>query len=255
MIPTYRCSPAVSSSMSHQSHIQPSSSSSYPPDDPHHDQSLNRLQTSYHQDMIPDADQWKKEDKNDQVKEGSSKWKPSKMRMMVREQSKQRFEDHHHHQKPLSSSSLSSSTDHNNMCNRACSSDQTSHIGVRVCADCQTTKTPLWRSGPTGPKSLCNACGIRQRKARLAMAAAASAPVRENKVQKKQEKKPLLKKKKKKKRKLGVVKPCGGRKKPVLEDFATRLSKSLSAQQVLFPQDEKEAAILLMALSCGLVRG
>ncbi|KAG9137464.1 hypothetical protein Leryth_019888 [Lithospermum erythrorhizon] len=34
--------------------------------------------------------------------------------------------------------------------------------------DCNTTKTPLWRSGPKGPKSLCNACGIRQRKARRA---------------------------------------------------------------------------------------
>ncbi|KAF2285146.1 hypothetical protein GH714_038821 [Hevea brasiliensis] len=46
---------------------------------------------------------------------------------------------------------------------------------IRVCADCNTTKTPLWRSGPRGPKSLCNACGIRQRKARRAMAAAQAA--------------------------------------------------------------------------------
>lgn len=45
---------------------------------------------------------------------------------------------------------------------------------IRVCSDCNTTKTPLWRSGPRGPKSLCNACGIRQRKARRAMAAAAA---------------------------------------------------------------------------------
>ncbi|XP_008800908.2 GATA transcription factor 16-like [Phoenix dactylifera] len=36
----------------------------------------------------------------------------------------------------------------------------------RVCADCRTSKTPLWRSGPSGPKSLCNACGIRYRKRR-----------------------------------------------------------------------------------------
>ncbi|KAG8094568.1 hypothetical protein GUJ93_ZPchr0012g20289 [Zizania palustris] len=42
---------------------------------------------------------------------------------------------------------------------------------IRVCSDCNTTKTPLWRSGPYGPKSLCNACGIRQRKARRAMMA------------------------------------------------------------------------------------
>lgn len=26
------------------------------------------------------------------------------------------------------------------------------HNGVRVCSDCNTTTTPLWRSGPQGPK-------------------------------------------------------------------------------------------------------
>ncbi|KAK6913732.1 Zinc finger, GATA-type [Dillenia turbinata] len=36
----------------------------------------------------------------------------------------------------------------------------------KTCADCGTSKTPLWRSGPAGPKSLCNACGIRSRKKR-----------------------------------------------------------------------------------------
>ncbi|CAD5190753.1 unnamed protein product [Musa acuminata subsp. malaccensis] len=35
---------------------------------------------------------------------------------------------------------------------------------LKCCADCRTTKTPLWRAGPSGPKSLCNACGIRYRK-------------------------------------------------------------------------------------------
>lgn len=37
----------------------------------------------------------------------------------------------------------------------------------KFCADCKTTKTPLWRGGPSGPKSLCNACGIRYRKRRI----------------------------------------------------------------------------------------
>ncbi|KAI7749742.1 hypothetical protein M8C21_015597 [Ambrosia artemisiifolia] len=37
---------------------------------------------------------------------------------------------------------------------------------IKTCADCGTTKTPLWRGGPAGPKSLCNACGIRSRKKR-----------------------------------------------------------------------------------------
>nr|CAD1829838.1 unnamed protein product [Ananas comosus var. bracteatus] len=37
----------------------------------------------------------------------------------------------------------------------------------RCCADCRTTKTPLWRGGPSVPRcSLCNACGIRYRKRR-----------------------------------------------------------------------------------------
>ncbi|KAL5782196.1 hypothetical protein ACOSP7_007225 [Xanthoceras sorbifolium] len=39
----------------------------------------------------------------------------------------------------------------------------------KTCADCGTTKTPLWRGGPAGPKSLCNACGIRSRKKRRAV--------------------------------------------------------------------------------------
>lgn len=36
----------------------------------------------------------------------------------------------------------------------------------RACTLCGTAKTPLWRSGPEGPKSLCNACGIRAKKNR-----------------------------------------------------------------------------------------
>eukprot|EP01088_Endostelium_zonatum_P004959 TRINITY_DN16353_c0_g1_i1.p1 TRINITY_DN16353_c0_g1~~TRINITY_DN16353_c0_g1_i1.p1 ORF type:complete len:226 (-),score=46.42 TRINITY_DN16353_c0_g1_i1:10-687(-) len=30
-----------------------------------------------------------------------------------------------------------------------------------VCYHCETTDTPTWRRGPAGPKTLCNACGIR----------------------------------------------------------------------------------------------
>ncbi|XWS14152.1 hypothetical protein CRYUN_Cryun36dG0099100 [Craigia yunnanensis] len=40
---------------------------------------------------------------------------------------------------------------------------------MKTCADCGTSKTPLWRGGPAGPKSLCNACGIRSRKKRRAI--------------------------------------------------------------------------------------
>ncbi|XVF62036.1 hypothetical protein PTKIN_Ptkin08bG0184800 [Pterospermum kingtungense] len=46
---------------------------------------------------------------------------------------------------------------------------------ARRCANCDTTSTPLWRNGPRGPKSLCNACGIRFKKEeRRATAANAS---------------------------------------------------------------------------------
>lgn len=48
-----------------------------------------------------------------------------------------RIRDHHHHH---STSNTNTSPNNNN------------NITVRVCADCHTTKTPLWRSGPTGPK-------------------------------------------------------------------------------------------------------
>lgn len=40
------------------------------------------------------------------------------------------------------------------------------HTILKACTLCGTTKTPMWRSGPQGPKSLCNACGIRFKKYR-----------------------------------------------------------------------------------------
>lgn len=33
-----------------------------------------------------------------------------------------------------------------------------------TCVHCGATETPLWRAGPAGPKTLCNACGVRWRK-------------------------------------------------------------------------------------------
>ncbi|XP_071732925.1 GATA transcription factor 8-like [Rutidosis leptorrhynchoides] len=39
--------------------------------------------------------------------------------------------------------------------------------GVRKCMHCEITKTPQWRAGPMGPKSLCNACGVRYKSGRL----------------------------------------------------------------------------------------
>ena len=36
-----------------------------------------------------------------------------------------------------------------------------SGIPGKRCAHCNTHTTPLWRNGPDGPKTLCNACGVR----------------------------------------------------------------------------------------------
>jgi hypothetical protein len=42
----------------------------------------------------------------------------------------------------------------------------------RGCRDCGALKTPQWRSGPAGAKTLCNACGVRHLKhSRMALAA------------------------------------------------------------------------------------
>ncbi|VFQ73872.1 unnamed protein product [Cuscuta campestris] len=46
-------------------------------------------------------------------------------------------------------------------------SNASSH--VKSCSDCKTTRTPLWRGGPRGPKTLCNACGIKYNKKRRQM--------------------------------------------------------------------------------------
>ncbi|KZV21614.1 GATA transcription factor 21 [Dorcoceras hygrometricum] len=158
-------------------------------------------------------------------------------------------------QKLQPSSSLETDLSSNSCCNIV-----TTTPTIRVCSDCNTTKTPLWRSGPKGPKSLCNACGIRQRKARRAMAAAAAAdpPPRVSEIKVQQQNKQKISKtghgqdSKFKKRSKMTASSDGSS--SSLEDFLIKLSKNLSFHRV-FPQDEKDAAILLMALSSGLVHG
>ncbi|EJD53150.1 GATA-domain-containing protein [Auricularia subglabra TFB-10046 SS5] len=44
-----------------------------------------------------------------------------------------------------------------------------------VCADCGRTDSPEWRKGPRGPKTLCNACGLRFSKKKSEAAAAGTA--------------------------------------------------------------------------------
>uniref|UniRef100_A0A6V7QSS7 GATA-type domain-containing protein n=1 Tax=Ananas comosus var. bracteatus TaxID=296719 RepID=A0A6V7QSS7_ANACO len=122
---------------------------------------------------------------------------------------------------------------------------------IRVCSNCNTTRTPLWRSGPQGPKSLCNACGIRQRKARQAMALAAAGGAVIS------AEKPIEMERNEDCRILPYKKRCRitptAKKKVKFEDVIISLNNN-SAFHRVFLQDEKDAAILLMGLSCGLIQ-
>ncbi|XP_060194488.1 GATA transcription factor 6-like [Lycium barbarum] len=40
-------------------------------------------------------------------------------------------------------------------------------FGAKQCSHCGVQKTPLWRTGPLGEKTLCNACGVRFKSGRL----------------------------------------------------------------------------------------
>lgn len=40
-------------------------------------------------------------------------------------------------------------------------------VNDRRCLHCASEKTPQWRTGPMGPKTLCNACGVRYKSGRL----------------------------------------------------------------------------------------
>lgn len=116
---------------------------------------------------------------------------------------------------------------------------------VRFCSICCTTKTPLWRTGPHGPKTLCNACGIRQRKARKAIDTKAMNGDNIFKL--------------KGSKTCNASTPCKKRctsenrkKKIALDDFGNFCVEQKPGS---YPPDEKEAAILLMALSCDLICG
>ncbi|XP_074589862.1 GATA transcription factor 11-like [Curcuma longa] len=49
----------------------------------------------------------------------------------------------------------------------AATEEESGSPGLRKCAHCGIQKTPQWRAGPTGPKTLCNACGVRYKTGRL----------------------------------------------------------------------------------------
>ena len=54
-------------------------------------------------------------------------------------------------------------------------------IPGKRCAHCNTQTTPLWRNGPDGPKTLCNACGVRDNRRHAKTRNAASARPRPRK--------------------------------------------------------------------------
>ncbi|XP_012076922.1 putative GATA transcription factor 22 isoform X2 [Jatropha curcas] len=209
----------------------------------------------------------KKQETNDQdQRENTSvKWMSSKMRLMRKMMSSDQMESNNYVHKFEEKKDRSSPLQDDNSSKNFSNNNNNNNNSIRVCADCNTTKTPLWRSGPRGPKSLCNACGIRQRKARRALAAAQAnangticapeIPAMKTKAQSKEGKAnnnhlPF------KKRCRFTAQARGRKNKLCFEDYLSIiLSKNSAFNQQVFPQDEKEAAILLMALSYGLVHG
>ncbi|KAL6339945.1 hypothetical protein AAG906_035036 [Vitis piasezkii] len=110
----------------------------------------------------------------------------------------------------------------------------------RSCADCHTTRTPLWRGGPAGPRSLCNACGIRYRKQRSALLGLATGRGEKNK--------------KKINRSSGNSELVSVKLRLMTLGRDMVLQRRLgSGKQRRKLGEEEEAAILLMALSSGSV--
>ncbi|KAL1827338.1 GATA transcription factor 15 [Daucus carota subsp. sativus] len=103
----------------------------------------------------------------------------------------------------------------------------------KSCSDCKTTRTPLWRGGPSGPKSLCNACGIKYNKKRRQLLGLDRS--RKHGMKKKQKK-------------------SGNeveRSVKVMRLIALGREMGLKISATAKFGEEEEAAILLMALSCG----
>ncbi|XP_057485726.1 GATA transcription factor 16-like isoform X2 [Actinidia eriantha] len=113
---------------------------------------------------------------------------------------------------------------------------------VKTCADCGTNKTPLWRGGPAGPKSLCNACGIRSRKKRRALLGVNKGSTEEDK-----------------KLKNSIKNNHKGKLGNTLRRKLLALGKEVVVQRSMVEKlrrklgEEEQAAVLLMALSCGSV--
>ncbi|KAL6636572.1 hypothetical protein ACP70R_024144 [Stipagrostis hirtigluma subsp. patula] len=116
----------------------------------------------------------------------------------------------------------------------------------KACTECHTTKTPLWRGGPCGPMSLCNACGIRYRKKRReALGLDASSKGGAEPPQ--QRKKKSKREGEKESEKVTVELRAVGFGKEVVLKQRRRMRRRRRLGE------EEKAAILLMALSSGVV--
>ncbi|XP_061353206.1 GATA transcription factor 16-like [Gastrolobium bilobum] len=105
-------------------------------------------------------------------------------------------------------------------------------LAKKSCRDCHTTMTPLWRAGPDGQRSLCKACGIRYRKRRRAIL-------------------DLDKGGAKKSRKKNRTRR--GHANKVLMNFGRNMEQHPLLGRQIKLKEEEEAAMLLMALSCGFL--
>ncbi|KAI8837565.1 hypothetical protein BC829DRAFT_455329 [Chytridium lagenaria] len=52
--------------------------------------------------------------------------------------------------------------------------DAIPHTSQKKCTNCGTSTTPMWRKGPMGAASLCNACGVKWRQGKLLVGANSS---------------------------------------------------------------------------------
>lgn len=63
-----------------------------------------------------------------------------------------------------STGSISTSVDSETLRSKKKSKKSKVDEDTHVCTDCGTVESPEWRKGPQGPKTLCNACGLRYAK-------------------------------------------------------------------------------------------
>ncbi|KAJ7973026.1 GATA transcription factor [Quillaja saponaria] len=106
----------------------------------------------------------------------------------------------------------------------------------KSCVDCHTSRTPLWRSGPAGPRSLCNACGLRYRKRMRALLSLDQGRAKKNSNRNRTGRSSKL---------LRVLVKLG-----VVDLLGRKIVLHTSLGNQLKFKEEEQAALLLMALSC-----